>query len=344
MQQRDLRNILLISILSYLFYALKDVLTAFFIAMFAAYLINPLIHYIQIKTNLRRSISIGIGLCLSLAVFSLILLISIPTIGDEIEKTNTILNDYAHALPPIPSNVQDEINKLLDSEFTKEFIHSETINDVISKINPIINAIFSESLNFIWSLFNIFLILLYLIFILQGYESLMKNWKNWVPKKYRHQSISIAKDLNEGMKSYFRGQATIAFIVGLLFCIGFKIINLPLAIILGVFIGVLNLVPYLQIVGFVPAFILATLHSAETGQDIWQCYLITASVFLIIQIIQEVVLIPKIMNKVTGLHPAIILLSLSIWGSLMGFAGLIIALPVSTLILSYYKRHISRTT
>lgn len=344
MQQRDLRNILLVSILGYLFYALKDVLTPFFIALFIAYLINPLIYFIQVKTKIKRSISIGIGLSLCVTLFSLTLILCIPTIGDEIKKTNTILNDYAHALPPIPSNVQDEINKLLDSEFTKEFISSETINDVISKINPIVNAIFSESLNFIGSIFNVFLILLYLIFILQGYESLMKNWKNWVPKKYRHQSISITKDLNEGMKSYFRGQATIAFIVGLLFCIGFKIINLPLAIILGVFIGVLNLVPYLQIIGFIPAFLLATLHSAESGQDIWQCYLFTASIFIIIQIIQEVILIPKIMNKVTGLHPAIILLSLSIWGSLMGFAGLIIALPISTLILSYYKRHISQTT
>ena len=79
----------------------------------------------------------------------------------------------------------------------------------------------------------------------------------------------------------------------------------------------------------------------ETGQNIWVSLGITALVFLVIQLIQESILIPKIMNKVTGLHPAIILLSLSIWGSLLGLTGLILALPITTLLLSYYKRFIN---
>ena len=79
----------------------------------------------------------------------------------------------------------------------------------------------------------------------------------------------------------------------------------------------------------------------ETGNNLWATIGAASLVFFIIQLIQESILIPRIMNKVTGLHPAIILLSLSIWGSLLGITGLILALPISTLLLSYYKRFIN---
>ena len=164
---------------------------------------------------------------------------------------------------------------------------------------------------------------------------------NWIPAKYRNTAEDIATDLNSGMRAYFRGQATIALIVGILCCVGFKLIGLPLAILLGVLIGCLNLVPYLQILGFIPAFLLSILHSLETGTSIWASIGATLLVLVVVQIIQESVLVPKIMKKVTGLNPAIILLSLPIWGSLLGITGLIIALPVTTLLISYYKRKVS---
>jgi predicted PurR-regulated permease PerM len=143
-----------------------------------------------------------------------------------------------------------------------------------------------------------------------------------------------------GMNKYFRGQALVAFCVGVLFCIGFLIIDFPLAIGLGIFVGILNLVPYLQIVAFAPTILLAILKAADTGENFWIIILSATAVFVIVQIIQDGFIVPKIMGKITGLNPAIILLSLSIWGSLMGFVGLIIALPLTTLIISYYERFI----
>ena len=108
---------------------------------------------------------------------------------------------------------------------------------------------------------------------------LKESWPKWIPVKYRDTTKDIIDDLSNGMRAYFRGQAFIAFIVGILFCIGFKIIGLPLAIFLGVTIGFLNLVPYMQILGFIPAFILSVLHSMETGQSIWLTLGATAIVF-----------------------------------------------------------------
>lgn len=86
--------------------------------------------------------------------------------------------------------------------------------------------------------------------------------------------------------------------------------------------------------------LLAILKAADTGQNFWIIIACALAVFAIVQIIQDTFLVPKIMGKITGLNPAIILLSLSIWGSLMGMLGMIIALPLTTLMLSYYQRFI----
>ena len=131
-----------------------------------------------------------------------------------------------------------------------------------------------------------------------------------------------------------------ALCVGILFSIGFLIIDFPLAIGLGLFIGVLNLVPYLQIIGFIPTVVLAILKAADTGGNFWLILAAALAVFAIVQAIQDGFIVPRVMGKITGLNPAIILLSLSVWGSLMGMLGMIIALPLTTLMLSYYQRFI----
>ena len=113
-----------------------------------------------------------------------------------------------------------------------------------------------------------------------------------------------------------------------------------MAIGLGLFIGALNMVPYLQIIGFLPTILLAILKAADTGQNFWIIIASALAVFAVVQIIQDTIIVPKIMGKITGLNPAIILLSLSVWGSLMGVLGMIIALPLTTLMLSYYQRFI----
>ena len=100
------------------------------------------------------------------------------------------------------------------------------------------------------------------------------------------------------------------------------------------------MVPYLQIIGFLPTIMLAILKAADTGQNFWIIIASASAVFIVVQIIQDTFIVPKIMGKITGLNPAIILLSLSIWGSLMGMLGMIIALPLTTLMLSYYQRFI----
>ena len=223
---------------------------------------------------------------------------------------------------------------------TSERKRLEDILTALKEALPRVWGLLAESVNILFSFFTVFMVLLYVVFILWDYESIATGWVHLVPPRYRPFVVGVFNDIKDGMNRYFRGQALVAFCVGILHAVGFLIIDFPLAVGLGLLIGLLNMVPYLQIIGYIPTVILAILKAADTGQNFWLILLGAVIVFVVVQLIQDMVLVPRIMGKITGLNPAIILLSLSIWGSLMGMLGMIIALPLTTLMLSYYQRFI----
>ncbi len=149
-------------------------------------------------------------------------------------------------------------------------------------------------------------------------------------------------DVERELNNYIRGQSLVALCMGILFCIGFTIIDFPMAIGLGILIGIMDLVPYLHTFALIPTAFLAMLKAADTGQNFWIILAGAVAVFCIVQIIIDMIITPKIMGKAMGLNPAILLLSLSVWGTLLGFIGLIIALPLTTILIAYYQRYITK--
>jgi len=219
-------------------------------------------------------------------------------------------------------------------------LQNADIQGAIKSILPKLWSVVNSSFNALMGLAVVFISMLYLVFILMDYEKISNGWIHIIPPKYRAFISELAEDLETGMNRYFRGQALVASLVGVLFAIGFSIMGLPLAIIVGLFIGLLNMVPYLQVIGIAPCLLLGLLQAAESGTSYWLILLFIALVFVVVQCIQDLFLVPKIMGNVTGMNPAIILLSLSIWGALLGVTGMIIALPMTTLCISYYKRFV----
>ena len=188
----------------------------------------------------------------------------------------------------------------------------------------------------IFSIVSWFIVLLYMFFILLDFNKLSHGFKAAIPSKYRRMALRIFGDVADTMSRYFRGQAAVSFFVGVIFAIEFYIIGLPMAIAFGMFVGVLNMVPYLQLISIPIAAFLCLVATAATGASFWVMFSWVIVAYIVCQIIQDMVLIPTIMKSQMGLNPAIIFLSLSLWVYVMGFIGLIIGLPLTTLIISYY--------
>ncbi|WP_085537078.1 AI-2E family transporter [Massilibacteroides vaginae] len=337
-------GVLAIAGLLYALTILRNALLPFLIAWLMAYLMQPFVRFFQCKLKLKSRILAIIAVILTnLLLLIACVLILIPSMTGEIERIVLLLNTHNSGsgyIPFIPEEWLLYIRNNVNLSELMDLLSKENILNAVKQLAPRLWTLLSNTFSVLVSITIVFIIFLYFIFILLDYEKIANGWKELIPSNYRPFIKGLADDVELSMNRYFRGQALIAFCVGILFSIGFKIVGFPLGITLGVFMGVLNLVPYLQTIGIIPMLLLALLKSTETGENFWLILGAGILVLIIVQIIQDLFLTPRIMGKAMGLNPAIILLSLSVWGTLLGFIGLIVALPLTTLCLSYYKRFI----
>jgi predicted PurR-regulated permease PerM len=321
---------------------LSSVLLPFLVAWLIAYILEPFVQFNRKLLHVRnRIVPIFLTLFEVVAVIVALCYIFVPSIMEESHQVATVLSQYAKngtSIPLIPESVHSFLRKSIDFEsISRELTHQDwhSIFNALSKV-------VASGYDLLLGIFSWFIVILYVVFIMLDYERLLRGFKNMVPPKYRKVTFKIANDIKVSMNHYFRGQALVAFCVGILFSIGFLIIKFPLAIVMGMFIGLLNMVPYLQLISIIPTTLLCVICSVNASVSFWGIWGEMMAVYVIVQCIQDLILTPHIMGKSMGLNPAIILLSISIWGYLLGFIGLIVALPLTTLLLSYYNQYITR--
>ncbi len=194
--------------------------------------------------------------------------------------------------------------------------------------------------NLVLGMIGLILVLVYLIFLLVDYPEYARAWPGFLPPQYRAATVDFFAQFDAAMRQYFRGQSVVALLTGTMYATGFTLIGLPMAVPFGLFIGLLNMVPYLAAVSLVPGLLLAVLRAIEGDASIAMSIGLLLSVYAVIQVLQDTVITPRVMGHATGLRPIAILLGVFIWGKLLGFLGLILAIPLTCLGIAYYRRYI----
>jgi predicted PurR-regulated permease PerM len=348
---RVIRLILGLGVLVILFLLLKrlsGVLLPFFIGWLISYMINPLVDFVQTRIRIHnRVLAVFISLIAILLFFSGLIYFLISPVSTEIQHASQLIQRYLidpktneWHIPFVPEAWQSYLQTHYSYQDIEKLLNSDTFMTTLSKIQPHFINLLSGTFQVIINLMVVFVVLLYVIFILIDYQKITNGWSAILPVRYRPFFEGLFEDVTQGMNRYFRGQALVSASVGVICVIGFSILGLPLAIIMGLFIGLLTMIPYMQWFGYIPVILLLGLKSIETGQSFSLLLLGLFIVIVVEEAAQNLYLIPKIMGKVTGMKPALILLSLSIWGSLLGVIGMIIALPMTTIMISYYKRYV----
>ena len=342
-------RMLVLSVLILLIYvavqAIWSVILPFLLAGIFAYVMMPLVRFFQYTLRLRsRGLSVILTLLLLGAVVYLAVIFIIPSINAEIEKTLQVISGYSSGqdilMMILPRNIRNYLNGGLRwGNFPQQLSFEKVLENVkllLDQVGGIINSTLSI---FSWGL--VFLIgFIYFVFILLDFENLARGFISLFPKTLRPTIRTISMDLDRYMNNYFRGQALVAMSVGILLTIGFNIIGLPLATAMGIFIGILNFIPYMQALGIIPLGLASLLMAAQTGENAFVCMLLAYGVLMVVQIIQDMIIVPRIMGQTMGMRPSLILLVLSIWGYLLGFFGMLIALPITMFIYSLYMRYV----
>ena len=323
---------------------LSEVLLPFFIAWFFAYLLYPVVKFIENKLHVKvRAFSILLAMGAAIAIVGGVIWLIIPPMIDQFDKLGEVLTRWVHQTTHT-NNLTMLIKEWLQDNQTiiERFLKSKDFSDALKTTMPKVFSVVSQTATVLMSIVASMITLLYMFFILLDYETLTANWVRIFPKKNRPFWSALMKDVERELNNYIRGQGMVALCMGIMFCIGFTIIGFPMAIGLGILIGIMDLVPYLHTFALIPTAFLAMLKAADTGQNFWVVFGLAVLVFCVVQVITDMVVTPKIMGKAMGLNPAILLLSLSIWGALLGFLGLIVALPLTTLLIAYWQRYVTR--
>lgn len=342
---RTLFYILLIVILVCIIKTIWAVLLPFILAGIFAYVFLPFVKFIQYKLKVKyRVVSVFIVFAIVVSLISIAITFLVPSVQDEINKTMEVLSSYNSSnsawdifLPERVRNFFSNFNlvkELRETLTTEKVVNG--VKELLGEVQGIVNGAISA---FSWGL--VFVIgIVYFVFILIDFEKLVNGFIGLIPQSFRNTSKEILKETDYHMNSYFRGQGLIALSVAILLSIAFNIIGLPMATAIGIFIGILNFIPYMQIFGLIPLGLMCILMSIQKDQNVFFSFLLGYGIMAIVQILQDTVITPSVMGKSMGMRPSLILFSISVWGYLLGFFGMLIALPLSMTIYSIYMKYI----
>lgn len=323
---------------------LSPVLVPFVVAWAFAYILYPVVNFFQYKCRLHfRMLSILVTLVIVIGIISTLLYLAIPVMLEELLHLKDVAIAYVSGgteADSLPEVVQKFIRENSDKLRIERLLNEKDLMSGLKEALPRVWNMLLSTANVLISIVSSLIALLYLVFMLNDYDRVKKGWIRFVPKSKRSMAKKIVSDIDNGMSGYFRGQALVALANCVLFSVGFIIIGFPMPVGLGVFIGLISFIPYVQLLGFFPATVLAILCSVDTGRNFWMLMLGVIAVYCIVQVLQDSIITPHIMGKILGLRPAVVLLSLTVWGYLLGIIGLIIALPLTQILISYYRHYV----
>lgn len=345
---RFVRGLLFLAVITVLVLGLRwlsPVLIPFFAAWAIAWILAPVVNFFQNTCRLRsRVLSVLITLALLIGLGCAVAWLIIPPLIDGVTQIKDALLSYLASghirNVHLPEWLDHLMQQWLDQEKIQSMLRSDNLMKTIRETLPHVWNMLVSTANLVMSLVGAAFGALYLFFLLLDYDYYTTAWINWLPRAQRNFFRRLSEDLGRNMRGYFRGQALVALSNCVMFTLGFWVIGLPMPLGMGLFVGLISFIPYVQVVGFAPAAILALMEMSDTGRSFWGLMALVLLVYIVVQVLQDTVFTPRIMGKIMGLSSAMVLLSLSIWSYMAGIIGLIIALPLTTIILAYYKRYI----
>lgn len=320
-----------------LFIVFRKIFQPLLLGLLVAYLLDPAVDWFERRRRSRTFGVIVITLLLLVAVTTFVLFV-VPTIGDQIER-------LADRLPEYQELVREQVQPFferLEARYPEEIeeIQQRTVQGLRDNL-PVVAQKFGEALSQIFSsLFHSLLFVLNLVFVpvfafylLVDFPKVKNGIVDLIPLPYREVVVARVSEVNDAVASFLRGQLTIALILAAINATGLLIIDVPLGLVIGLVAGLANMIPYMAlIVGLAPALLLCWVEHQS-----WVRLVAVLAVFGGAQLLEGTFLSPRILSRSVNLHPVWVLLAIIAGGSLFGFFGMILAVPVAAAIQVFAK-------
>lgn len=313
-----------------LIYILSPVLTPFFIAALLAYLGDPLVNRMA-KIKIPRTLGVIIVFFMIILLLLLLMLLLVPLL----ERQILLLIDK---IPVIFIWVQNiALPWISEKTGVKEFMNLEQIQGVLKThwqqagnlAGTVIRTVTYSGYSIFVFLLNLVLIPIVTFYLLRDWDKVVAGIHRVIPRAIEPLAVRLARDCNEVIGAFFRGQLLVMLSLGLYYSLGLSLVGLQLALLIGIIVGFVSVVPYL---GFVVGVTLTTIATLVQYHD-WLHLGYVAVVFGIGHILENYILAPWLVGDRIGLHPVAVIFAVLAGGQLYGFIGILLALPVAAVIM-----------
>lgn len=317
-----------VSVVALLIYLLAPVLTPFLVGAILAYIADPLADLLELK-GLSRNRAVLIVFSVLTFVGLGILIILIPLIQQQLVLFVTKLPQYINWLQKegIPA-LEQILPFTLDLNLILEQLKQQ-VEGSGKAVFSIISAISQSGFTLLGWLANMVLIPVVSFYLLRDWDPFMTHIHRLIPRKHQGVVGELARESDEVLANFFRGQLMVMSALALIYSIGLWFIGLEFSLLIGLTAGIVSFVPYLGlIVGMVIASIAAVMQFHELAPLLY-----IAIIFGGAQLIEGVLLTPLLLGDKIGLHPVVVLFAVLAGGELFGFFGILLALPVAAVVM-----------
>lgn len=309
------------------FITIKAILLPFVVGLAVAYLLDPLADKLEDYKFPRWLATVTILFIFFVGFAGLIVGIS-PIVQAQISGIIINFPSYVENLRPIIENFFGDVANTLGINIeaeTDNFIANAT-EQGLSKAGDVIAAFLTQGAAFLNLLTLLIISPVVAFFLVRDWDLIISAIDDWLPKKNAATVRAVARDVDTALAGFIRGQTLVSFIMAIMYAVGWTMVGLNYSLVLGIVAGILAYVPF---VGALVAMLIAMLVGfGQFGIDGGALFPIFA-VFAIVQAIEGAYLTPRLVGSRVGLHPVWVLFAIFAGGELMGFTGVLIALPVA---------------
>jgi len=324
---RELRFWLIgLAVLALALYLLRGVLLPFVAGMAVAYMLNPVADRLQ-RWGASRTLAAGIIMAVFVVLGALLLLLLVPALQSQIASFAARLPHYLDVLRDSFTLWVQRIEMRIAPEDAERLraAAAEFSGRVVSWLGSLLSGLWSGGLALVNLISLIVITPVVIFYLLRDWPRLLAQLDGWLPREHAETIRSLVREIDATLAGFARGQAIVCLFLGTYYSIGLSLVGLDFGLVVGIAAGLLSVVPFLGTIGgFLTSVALALLQFSD-----WRWVVATAGVFLLGHVIEANFLSPKLIGERVGLHPVWIIFALLAGGALLGFLGVLLAIPLA---------------
>jgi len=322
--QRPIIVALGLFLLFWLFYFLRGIFIPFVMGFILAYILAPVVQMME-NREIPRSIAIMISYAAFLGLIAFFIFYAVPLLLKELNQLGNLIPQYIQAIQEALWQMQEGYSRVPLPEGVRKLIDGAVIRLEQMSLG-LIQGFIQGLIVLLGQSFNFVLAPIISYYFLRDFQHLGENVLKTVPLCYRDDVAQVGKEIDQVLRKFIKGSLLVAFWVGLLTALGMYIIGMDFFVLIGILVGITNIIPYFgAIISAVPAILLALLKSK------WLALYVLGLILLIHQL-ESSILTPRIIGSSVGLHPLLIIFALLAGAQLWGFVGLLLAVPLMAIL------------